>query len=93
MSDEISQRLARIEDKLEDLSDAMVSLARNEEKIVAVQNILTNQVERINRHSQKLDEVELISRENKQQLNTFTKLFWIIITALIGSSVTIWMNM
>ena len=71
----------------------MVSLARNEEKIVAVQNILTNQVERINRHSQKLDEVELISRENKQQLNTFSKLFWIIITALIGSSVTIWMNM
>ena len=93
MSDEINQRLGRIETKLEDLSDAMISLARNEEKIIAMQNILTNQTERLNRHSEKLDEVENISLSNKQQLSTFTKLFWIIVTTIIGSYLTLWMNM
>lgn len=93
MSDEINQRLGRIETKLEDLSDAMISLARNEEKIIAMQNTLTNQTERLNRHSEKLDEVERICRENKQQLSLFGKLFWIIITVVIGSSVTLWMSM
>lgn len=93
MSEEVNQRLGRIENKLEDLSDAMISLARNEEKVVALQNVMTNQTERMNRHSEKLDEVERICRENKQQLSTFTKLFWIIITAIVGSSVTLWMSM
>ena len=93
MSDEINQRLGRIETKLEDLSDAMISLARNEEKIIAMQNILTNQTERLNRHSEKLDEVENITLSNKQQLSTFTKLFWIIVTTIIGSYLTLWMNM
>lgn len=93
MSDEINQRLGRIETKLEDLSDAMISLARNEEKIIAMQNILTNQTERLNRHSEKLDEVENVSLSNKQQLSNFTKLFWIIVTSVIGSYITLWMNM
>ena len=93
MSDDISQRLQRIEEKLEDLSAAMISLARNEEKIIAVQSIITNQTERLNRLSSKIDDIDSITRENKQNLTTFSTLFWIIVTAVVGSFIAMWINM
>ena len=53
-----SQRLDRIEDKIDKLSDAMVSLARAEEKLIAIEKNNHAGIERMNRFSQKLDDIE-----------------------------------
>ena len=55
-----SQRLDRIEDKIDKLSDAMVSLARAEEKLIAIEKNNHSSLERMNRFSQKLDDIEKV---------------------------------
>ena len=56
MADKVEDRLTRIEQKIDKLADAMISLARAEEKIAALQDDHDNMRERMNRLSQKLDE-------------------------------------
>ena len=55
---DIDDRLVRIEDKVDKLSEAMISLARTEEKLGALQQDHSNQHERLNRFSEKLDDIE-----------------------------------
>ena len=52
-----AKRLDRIEVKLDKLADAMVSMARAEEKITALQDDHDKMYERLNRLSTKLDAV------------------------------------
>ena len=82
MSDTYEQlltRFDRIEDKLDQLSEAMVSLARNEERILAVQEQLGQMQQRLNRHSEKIDDLE---RESNS--NTFTsKIVWAVLITLV----------
>ena len=58
MADKVDDRLTRIEQKIDKLADAMVSLARAEEKILALQDDHDNMRERMNRLSQKLDDIQ-----------------------------------
>lgn len=84
----VEDRLERIEEKLDDLTDAMVSLARSEEKILAIQEQVQNQNERLNRHSEKIDDVEKVAIRNE-----FTsKIVWAILIAIIGSLVSMIMG-
>ena len=84
----VEDRLERIEEKLDDLTSAMVSLARSEEKILAIQEQVANQNERLNRHSEKIDEVEKVAIRNE-----FTsKIVWAILIAIIGSLVSMIMG-
>ena len=53
MADTTANRLDRIETKLDQLTDAMVAMARAEEKIVSLQDDYNNQQERLNRFSVK----------------------------------------
>ena len=52
------QRLDRIEEKIDKLSDAMVSIARAEERIVAIEADRHDHWNRMNSHSLKLDSHE-----------------------------------
>ena len=88
MDQNLSSRFDKLEEKIDKLSDAMVSLARSEEKILAIQEQVANQTERLNRHSEKLDEVERVSLNN-----AFTsKIVWLVLTAVIGSVVSMFMG-
>lgn len=88
MSDNISARFDKLEEKIDKLSDAMVSMARSEEKILAIQEQVGNQTARLNRLSEKLDNVEKVSLSN-----AFTsKIVWVILTAVIGSVVSMVMG-
>ena len=88
MEQNLSARFDKLEEKIDKLSDAMVSLARSEEKILAIQEQVANQTERLNRHSEKIDEVERVSLSN-----AFTsKVVWVILTAVIGSVISMAMG-
>ena len=74
-------RLDRIEDKIDKLSDAIVSLARVEEKIASMEAQLVNGHDRMNKHGIKLDAIESQVQSNAQTVSVIHKVFWIVIVA------------
>ena len=88
----LGQRLDRIEDKLDKLADAMVAMARAEEKLEALQNEHNKMYERVNRLSAKLDDIECGVQENSNTVKVINKLFWVAIIAASGAiAANIWM--
>ena len=92
MSDNTNTRLDRIEDKLDKLSEAMVSIARAEEKLVNMEQKYASQYDRMNAFSRKLDHIETKVTENAHTVNIINKLFWVAIVAIAGSiAAQLWM--
>ena len=87
MADSTNQRLERIEEKLDKLADAMISLARAEEKIISMQDNQQNQIERVNRLSVKLDDIEKKVDENHRTVCLINKLVYAALVAAIGAYV------
>ena len=89
---EIDKRLGRIELKLDKLADAIVAMARAEEKLDALKNEHDKMYERVNRLSTKLDDVESGVNENSNTVKVINKLFWVAIIAASGAiAANIWM--
>lgn len=86
MSDD--SRLDRIEAKIDKLTDAMVSVARAEEKLVNMEQKYAAQYDRMNKFSEKLDELERIVTTNAATVNTINKLFWVAIISMAGAIAT-----
>jgi len=92
MADTTGKRLDRIEEKLDKLSDVIVSIARFEEKMDAYNEFRQNSWERMNRFSEKLDVIEKKVDENAATIGIINKLFWIAIVAAAGAiAAQIWM--
>jgi phage shock protein A len=86
-AEEINKRFDRIEDKIDKLSDAMISLARTEEKIMAMESDKNNMIERMNRHSEKIDELNDKVNENSRTTANINKIVWLIVAAVITVAV------
>lgn len=85
-------RLDRIEEKIDKLSDAMIAMARAEEKLMQLEEKYTANYDRMNRFSEKLDRVEDLCQENSHTINIINRLFWIAIVAAAGSiAAQMWM--
>ena len=92
MADSTDQRLDRIEEKLDRLADAMISLARAEEKISGLADTQAHQIERTNRLSVKIDDIAAETADNTRTVQLINKLFWVVIVAALGAIVSnIWM--
>jgi len=85
MAENTASRLDRIEEKLDKLTDAMVAMARAEEKIINLQEDQHNMFDRMNKHSEKLDEIERVCNDNHRTICVINKLFWVVTVAVIGS--------
>jgi hypothetical protein len=69
----------------------MVSLARTEEKILAMEENHRNHYERMNRFSQKLDAIEIKVNENAHTVSIINKVTFVGVAAIIGAIVkTFW---
>ena len=77
-----SDRLQRIEEKVDRLAEAMISVARAEEKISTLMNDHEKMHERLNRLSAKIDDVQRTVDENARTVSIINKLFWAVITAI-----------
>lgn len=77
---EYDSRLDRIESKIDDLSKAMISLARAEEKLTSIEKNNYASYERMNRFSRKLDHLEKIVDDNARTVSFITRLFWVIMS-------------
>ena len=81
-------RLDRIEQKIDKLSEAMITIARAEEKLISMEQKYAAQYDRMNKFSEKLDELERIVTQNAATVNTINKLFWVAIIAMAGAIAT-----
>ena len=88
MAESNTTRLDRIEEKIDKLSEAMISLARAEEKLVAVEKSTANQIERINRLSGKIDDLQHQLDTQSATVNGVNKLFWVVVVAAVGAVIT-----
>lgn len=90
-------RLGRIENKIDQLSDAMVIIARTEERMNNYDRNFTQHIERfrfiedkselaIRRLHERLDQIEKVVNHNHDTVRSVQKMFWIIITAIITTA-------
>lgn len=91
ISEANASRLDRIEEKLDRLTDAMISMARAEEKINALKDDHDKMYERINRLSQKLDDIEKKVDDNARTVSLINKLVFAAVVAALGSIAAQWM--
>lgn len=78
-------RLDRIETKIDQLSEAMISIARAEEKMIAMEKNAGVASDRLNRHSDKIDELEATIQKMATRQELMMKFMWIIVTAVGGT--------
>ena len=76
-------RLNRIEEKIDKLNEAMISLARAEEKLIAIEKNNHANYDRMNRFSQKLDNIEDKVGDNSRTIGVITKSFWLVTSAVV----------
>ena len=80
-----SQRLDRIEEKLDNLADAVIALARAEEKIGTLTAFSKQQSEQIQNLINRIDKVENMVTQNSSTVNIINKVFWVIVVGLISA--------
>ena len=81
MSDD---RLDRIEGKVDKLSDAVVEMARMEERFVSVFKRMDNTEATLKKLDNRLDDIERQAIARGQKIAFAERIFWMICTAAIG---------
>ena len=76
-----ARRLAKIEDKLDKLSEAIISIARIEERVATVLKHIDRFFIRLDRLEQRIDVVETNTASQEKALSFTERFFWIMITA------------
>ncbi len=80
-----SQRLDRIEEKLDNLADAVISLARAEEKIQTLTSFSKQQSEQIQNLINRIDAVETMVTQNSSTVSVINKVFWVVVVGLLSA--------
>jgi|TARA_B100001093_G_scaffold519139_1_gene606711 hypothetical protein len=78
---EQAQRLDRIEEKIDRMSEAIIALARAEEKIVTLTEFGKQQGEQILTLINRVDRLEGLVRSNASTVSVINKIFWVVIAA------------
>lgn len=77
-----NDRLGRIEDKLDKLSDAVVALARVEQQIADLEIRRGEQHVRMNKLSEKIDSIDTHVTELVAKVNFMQKASWVILSII-----------
>lgn len=82
-------RLLRIEQKVDKLSDAIISIARAEEKLIQLGTLTDVLFKKIEDMNNRMIEMEKTTAETKAFVNGFSKLSWVFISGLLTASAAI----
>lgn len=80
-----SQRLDRIEEKLDQMAQAIIALARAEEKISTLAEFNKQQASQMQVLINRIDGVEQLVNSNASTVNIINKVFWLIIAGFIAA--------
>ncbi len=83
---EHERRLERVEIKIDRLSEALVSMARIEERVTTVLKQTDRFMDRLDKMEERLEIVELQSNLNKKSVTSTERVIWILITAGISTA-------
>lgn len=81
------KRLDRIEQKLDQLAEAVVSMARMEERMVTLFRRMDSYDKRQEKLSARMDLLEEISAGRGHMLRFAERVFWIVLTAAVSVGV------
>ena len=81
MSDE---RLFRMEDKLDKLSEAIVEMARMEERLLTIFKRLEHMDSAFKKYDDRVDEIEKQALIKGQKIAFAERLFWMVVTGAVG---------
>lgn len=79
------ERLTRIEDKLDKLSHAVVTLARMEERMITVFKRMDNIDDHQKAMWDRIVKLDQITASRGQKLQFFERIWWIVFTATVGA--------
>jgi phage shock protein A len=85
MAETQSVRLDRIEKKIDKLSDAIITLARVEEKISDLELRRVESHERANRISANIDELDRKVTSLNEKVLVLNRVMWIVVASVIGT--------
>ena len=77
-------RLSRMEEKLDKLSEAVISMARIEERMISVFKRLDRVDEGFNKSDKRMDELEQTSIKQGQNIAFSERPFWVILTGSVS---------
>lgn len=82
-----THRLDRIESKIDKLSETVISLARAEEKLIALENDKKFLMDRMIKNEERVENIEKKIDETSVTVRVINRLFWIVIVAAITGAV------
>jgi len=92
MATALEDSIVRIEQKVDKLAEAIVTLARVEEKVIGLKEDHDKSFERMNRFSLRLDEIEKKVDDNHRTVNIINRLVFAAVIAGVGAFVAqLWM--
>ena len=80
-----TKRLDRIEAKIDKLSETVVSLARVEEKVIALDKEAVRTNERLDKIDGRLEQVEERVGSNDVTVKVVNKVFWILLASVVAA--------
>ena len=80
----MDERLTRVEDKIDKLSEAVVAMARMEERVVSAFKRMDVLVDYQNKMDSRLDEIEKQALIRGQKIAFAERFFWMICTGAVG---------
>lgn len=87
-----TQRLDRIEAKIDKLSDTVVAIARAEEKLMNLEMQKREIIDRLDSHEVRLDRHSDRLNAGQVTLNSIQRIFWIGVAALIAVAVEVFVK-
>jgi hypothetical protein len=78
------ERLSRMEDKLDKLSEAVVSMARIEERLTTVFKRMDKIDDLNTANDARMDDLALESMKRGQKIAFAERIFWMILTGAVG---------
>lgn len=81
----INSRLHRIENKLDDLTEAFVILARTEEKLTTAERDRMEIQNRINKIESKIEDINSKVESSLSTTSTINRLFWLVLSGGIAT--------
>jgi len=85
MAETQATRLNRIEEKIDKLSDAIITLARVEEKISDLETRRIESHERANRISANIDELDRKVTSLNEKVLVLNRVMWIVVASVVGT--------
>lgn len=83
---ENQDRLTRIEEKVDKLSDAVISIARAEEKLIQLGTLTDVLFKKIDEMNIRIMDMEKSTAETRAFVNGFNKLAWIFISGFLTAA-------